>query len=87
MPALVRKVHHLLLMLPVANEVLAATGDTGGRPTFTSGMDGEQTVVGLGLRHKDAGQVERQHGTASDGEVRIVAVGAQTGRTKKTPAT
>lgn len=59
---LVRQVHDLLLVLSMANEVLAAAQLAFGWSAFAASVNGERRAIRLGVGHCNTWQVERQHG-------------------------
>ena len=73
--SLMRQVHHLLLVLPMANEALAAAQLTLFWSAFTTRMNGERRAVRLGVGHGDTRQVERQHGVNAKGIYSTPATG------------
>lgn len=65
---LMRQVHHLLLVLPVANEVRAAAQQAFFWSAFASRMDGERRAVRFSVCHCNTRQVEWPHGVNAKGK-------------------
>lgn len=59
---LMRQVHDLLLVLAMADEVLAAAQLTLPWSAFATSVNGERRAISLGVGHGNTRQIERQHG-------------------------